>query len=439
MEAGSSGMFGVGPVLTAVAAYVVAMLLIGLLAAFFRVSGLARHGLLEPEAVSGVLERLLEEPRRFILTVGTLYLAATGVGCVAISVVLSGLWPELAGTRFYLVMALLVVLAWSLGGVLFKLAAGGAALGYTRFFGRLLAPVTWLMRPWTALLIGAAGRLDDTMWSVEAMPHLSTGEIRSLIEEEDGDVNLEEDEREMIQSIFGFHETAVKEIMVPRIDMVTLEASTPIAAALGVVAECRHSRIPLHEGNVDKITGLLYAKDLLSLADSERLDTAGKGLGDLARPAYFVPESKKLDEVLEEFRTRRIHLAVVIDEYGGTAGVVTLEDVLEEIVGEIEDEFDVTEQLHQWIDECTLLVDPKIDLEDLRDLLGVDLPLDEGSETLAGLIYEAAGKVPAAGDRAPVAGFDVVVEKVEDQRILRVRVIADFPFPGHGTGKDGSS
>jgi len=436
MEVGSNGVFGVGPVLTAVLAYVVAMMMIGLLAAFFRVSGLARHGLLEPEAVDSVLKRFLDEPRRFILTVGTLYLTATGVGCVAVTVVIANVWPDLSDTKFYLIIALLVVLAWSLGGVLVKLSAAGAALGYTRFLGRLLVPMSWLLRPWTALLTSAAGRLDDTMWSVEAMPHLSTGEIRSLIKEEEDGVNLEEDEREMIQSIFGFHETAVKEIMVPRIDMVTLDASTPVAEALGVVAACRHSRIPLHEGNVDKVTGLLYAKDLLALVDTERPESGGKVLGDLARPAYFVPESKKLDEVLAEFRAKRIHLAVVIDEYGGTAGVVTLEDVLEEIVGEIEDEFDVTEQLYQWIDEHTLLVDPKIDLEDLRDLLGVDLPLDEGSETLAGLIYEAAGKVPAAGDHAAVAGLDIVVEKVEDQRILRVRVIATSPFPGHETRKD---
>ncbi|MBU0741004.1 hemolysin family protein [bacterium] len=422
--------------MTAVLAYVVAMMMIGLLAAFFRVSGLARHGLLEPEAVRGVAKRLLDEPRHFILTVGTIYLAATGIGCVATAAVLSAVWPDLSDTKFYLVIALLVVLAWSLGGTLIKLSASGAALGYTRFFGHVLVPVTWLLRPWTALLTGAAGRLDDTMWGVEAMPHLSTGEIRSLIKEEEDGVNLEEDEREMIQSIFGFHETTVKEIMVPRIDMVALDASTPVFEALGVVAACRHSRIPLHEGNVDKITGLLYTKDLLALVDRDRLGNGGKALGDLARPAYFVPESKKLDEVLAEFRAKRIHLAVVIDEYGGTAGVVTLEDVLEVIVGEIEGEFDVTEQLYQWVDECTLLVDPKIDLEDLRDLLGVDLPLDEGSETLAGLIYEAAGKVPAAGDRTAVAGLDIEVEKVEDQRILRARVIAGSPFPGYGPRKD---
>ncbi len=433
---GSGGLLGVGSLLTAIGAYVVAMLMIGLLAAFFRVSGLARHDLLEPEALRGVPKSLLDEPRRFTLTVGTVYLAATGVGCMATADLLSSYRPGLGETRHYILLALLVVIAWSLGGLLIKLVSINSALGYTSLFGRLLVPLNWLLRPWTALLSSAGGRLDDTTWSVEAMPHLSTGEIRSLLNEEDGDVNLEEDEREMIQSIFGFHETAVKEIMVPRIDMIVLDVTTPVPEALGTVVACGHSRIPLHEGSVDKITGLLYTKDMLALIDSERQDMAGKVLGDFARPAYFVPESKKLDEVLAEFRTKRIHMAVVIDEYGGTAGVVTLEDVIEEIIGEIEDEFDEAEPLYQWLDERSLRVDPKIDLEDLRDVLGVELPLDEGSETLAGLIYEAAGKVPAAGDKVTVAGLSIMVEQVEDQRIMRVQVGSSEPFPGYGARED---
>jgi len=436
---GAGILFGAGPWLTAVVAYGVSMLMIGLLAAFFRVSGLARHGLLEPEALDGVPKSLLDEPRRFTLTVGTLYLAATGVGSMATADWLTTLRPDAGGPSHYILPSLLVLIAWSLGGLLIKRASVGSALGFTRFFGRLLLPLNWLLRPWTALLASAGGRLDDTSWSVETTPHLSTGEIRSLINEDDDTVNLEEDEREMIQSIFGFHETAVREIMVPRIDMVALDVSAPVTEALSTVVECGHSRIPLHAGSIDKITGLLYTKDLLALIDSDRLETAGKALGDLARPAYFVPESKKLDEVLAEFRTKRIHMAVVIDEYGGTAGVVTMEDVIEEIVGEIEDEFDATESLYEWLDERSLRVDPKIDLEDLRDVLGVELPLDEGSETLAGLIYEATGKVPTAGDMATVAGLEIVVEQVEDQRILRVRIGAAEPFPGHDAREDGDS
>jgi len=152
------------------------------------------------------------------------------------------------------------------------------------------------------------------------------------------------------------------------------------------------------------------------------------------RPAYFIPESKKIDEVLDEFRSQRIHMAVVIDEYGGTAGLVTLEDVLEEIVGEIEDEFDAEEELLEWVDEKTVRLDPKIDLEDLEEKLGIDLKNAEGadtSETLGGLIYEAAGNVPVKGDRIEVAGYSVTVEEVEDQRIMRILLQSPQALPGY--------
>ena len=243
-------------------------------------------------------------------------------------------------------------------------------------------------------------------------------------------MDLEAGEREMIHSIFGFHDTAVREIMVPRIDMVTLATSDSIEAAVATVNATLHSRIPVHDGTVDRVTGLLYAKDLLALVEEGRLVTRGKTVGDLERPAYFIPESKKIDEVLAEFRHNRIHMAIVIDEYGGTAGLVTMEDVLEEIVGEIEDEFDDQERLYEWIDERTLRVEPKIDLEDLQELLGVPLPAEEGSETLAGLVYEAAGRVPEVGDVFEIGGLSVTVEEVEDQRILRVRVVSSAPLPG---------
>jgi CBS domain containing-hemolysin-like protein len=150
-----------------------------------------------------------------------------------------------------------------------------------------------------------------------------------------------------------------------------------------------------------------------------------------------VAERKRLEEVIDEFRSKRVHMAVVIDEYGGTAGLVTLEDVIEEIVGEIEDEFDEEEKLFEWLDDRSLKVDPKIDLEDLRDVLGVELPLDDGSETLAGLVYEAAGKVPESGDEVEIAGMSVRVERVEDQRIRQVRISSEDPLPGAASRGEG--
>jgi CBS domain containing-hemolysin-like protein len=430
MEGDLSGSPGSGTIILALLSYLGAMLMAGLMTAFFRLSGLYRNRLLEAENIGRPLAGFLESPRHFMVSVSSLYLALTVLGCFTWGGLLAGFWTEPLRVRFYVLLVVTVILAWSLGGLLFKQLAAGTALTYARTLGSLLYPILWLLRPWATALLWVMDRIDDTLWTGEALPHLSPGEIRSMLREENGSVTLEDDEREWIRSIFSFHDTAVREIMVPRIDMVALDSSAPIESVVETVKECHHSRIPMYEGSVDKVTGLLYAKDLLGLVEGERMVTGGKVVGDLARPAYFIPESKKIDEVLEEFRTKRIHMAVVIDEYGGTAGLVTLEDVLEEIVGEIEDEFDQREQLIEWVDEKSLRVDPKIDLEDLQHTLGVELP-DEESETLGGLIYEAAGSVPQDGDKLEVAGLKMTVEKVVDQRILQVLISAAEAFPGY--------
>jgi CBS domain containing-hemolysin-like protein len=286
------------------------------------------------------------------------------------------------------------------------------------------------------MMLAVMDRLDDTLWTADVQPHLSTGEIRSLLGGGQTDGTLDEDEREMIQSIFTFHDTAVREIMIPRIDMVTLDGDSEVGEVLTEVNASGHSRIPVYHGSVDKVIGILYSKDLLKLVKEGRFGGEGMKLASLVRPAYYIPESKKIDEVLDEFRAQRIHMAVVIDEYGGTAGLVTLEDVLEEIVGEIEDEFDPEEKLLTWVNDRTVRLDPKIDLDDLEDLLGINLAEAEGaetSETLGGLIYEAAGNVPKQGDRIQVAGYDVTIEDVADQRIVRVLLQADQPLPGFST------
>ncbi len=425
-----TGEYGVTELLVFAAAYAFAMLMVGLLAAYSRVVGLYRNGLLDPESLGPGLRRSLEVPQRLAATAGTLHLAATAVGCLAAGRWASAAWPEPGGLRFYATVALGVAVAWSLGAALARWSARSAGVAAARLQVRVMAPAVWLLRPWTSLLMGLGARPEDTLPGADAGSQLSAGEIRSLIDDQQDGVSLEHDEREMIQSIFDFRETAVREIMVPRIDMVALDAGCPVREAVRAVEECRHSRIPLYEGGIDRVVGLLYAKDLLSLVDGEGLRDGERKVGDLARPAYFIPESKRLDEVLAEFRSQRIHMAVVIDEYGGTAGLVTLEDVLEEIVGEIEDEFDEEESLFTWLDDRSLRVDPKINLEDLQDVLGVELPLGEGSETLAGLIYEAAGRVPAQGDRVAVAGLEVEVERVEDRRIMQVRLASPSPLPG---------
>lgn len=417
--------------LLAVACFLMSMLLAGALAALVKLSGPYRNGILDEGAVPPRVSRYLAYPRDFIIKTGSLNLAATIAGGIFAAIGLSGPHPESGVIKVSLLLLLGLVILWTAGGIIMKSLAAGAALIFLRIYSIAALPVFWLLEPWAAILRITMPKTVDAAPGLDTMPNLNADEIREFLRQEDGDGNLEDREMEMIQSIFNFHGMAVKEIMVPRIDIVTLEASMPVADALLTIVECQHSRIPVHEGSVDKISGLLYAKDLLTLVKDGTL-ISGKTVGDLIRPAYFIPESKKLDEVLAEFRWKHIHMAVVIDEYGGTAGIVTMEDVLEEIVGEIEDEFDESESLYQWINARSLRTDPKIDLEDLQDVLGVQLPLEVGSETLAGLVYEAAGKVPLAGDHVEIMNLVVIVEDVQDQRIVQVRIQATEDFPGFG-------
>ena len=251
---------------------------------------------------------------------------------------------------------------------------------------------------------------------------LSEEEIKTLVELGEEQGAIQQEEKEMIDSIFEFGETTVKEIMVPRIDMICLEIQSSIDDLVQHIRNKGHSRIPIYESRVDHIKGIVHAKDLIPI--SEIKDKNSK-LTDLARQAYFVPESKKIDDLLREFQQEKSHMAIVVDEYGGTAGLVTLEDIIEEIVGEIQDEYDQEQPLYKTINDETYLVDAKITIEELNEILPEPLPQEEGEdfETLGGLIYHITGSVPNINDRVSFYDYDFVVENIDRQRIKKVKVI----------------
>jgi Hemolysins and related proteins containing CBS domains len=229
---------------------------------------------------------------------------------------------------------------------------------------------------------------------------------------------IEEEEKEMIYSIFELGETMAREVMVPRIDIVAVDVQTPPEEVVRVIAETGHSRIPVYEGTVDAILGLVYAKDLLLHL---QCDGSRRPLREMLRPAYFVPETKKVDDLLREMQQRRIHMAIVVDEYGGTAGLVTVEDILEEIVGEIQDEYDAEEPSFEQVGEGEYILDARMNLDDVNDLLGADLPT-ETADTLGGLIYDALGRVPVPGDQLEVGRWRIEVLTVSGRRIRKVRM-----------------
>jgi putative hemolysin len=254
---------------------------------------------------------------------------------------------------------------------------------------------------------------------------ISDEEIESLAEGAEN--QLEEEERQMIHGVVELGETQVKEIMRPRPDMVCVSGDAAPDEIKELVEKHGHSRIPVYDQSIDSITGIIYVKDLFLLSAEERKDVK---LSSLARKAYFVPETKKVDELLKEFKRDKVHMAIVVDEYGGTAGLVTLEDILEEIVGEIQDEYDKETPPVEKLDEVTYRVDAGVSIEDLNDTLGTEIE-EKGFETVGGFIYDLVGSVPEQGKKLDYESEEcrlrLLIEKVEGQRIKTVKVTVTPP------------
>jgi CBS domain containing-hemolysin-like protein len=236
---------------------------------------------------------------------------------------------------------------------------------------------------------------------------------------------LEQEEREMIHSIISFGDTVVREVMVPRVDMVAVEADRPVEAILEIVRSFGHSRIPVYDDNFDDIVGVVHVKDLLAGAVDGHMVGAVR---DYMRPPFLVPESKRVDELFREMRRKKVHMAIAVDEYGGTAGLVTIEDLLEEIVGPIQDEYDMEEAPIKPVDDRVALVDGRVHIEEVNTALGIVLPAGE-VDTIGGFVYSLLGHMPAQGDRVTYEGIELVVERVDGHRIEQVRVTKPEPEP----------
>jgi magnesium and cobalt transporter len=241
-------------------------------------------------------------------------------------------------------------------------------------------------------------------------------EIQQLIDVGEEEGLLSEDEGEMIQSILSFRDTLAREIMVPRTDAVIVSADTPIEELLQLVIQEGHSRFPVHEGSIDNIIGILHVKDLLSCWSEEHLD-----LKDIVRTPYFIPETKKISHLLKELRDKKSHMAIVIDEYGGTAGLVTIEDIIEEIIGEIHDEHDNEDTLMVTTEEGDLLVDARLEIEKLVEHFDLEVP--KGNfESVGGFIISLLGRVPQPRETITHAPLEMIIESADARKIRKVRV-----------------
>ncbi|MDE3112164.1 MAG: HlyC/CorC family transporter [Chloroflexota bacterium] len=248
---------------------------------------------------------------------------------------------------------------------------------------------------------------------------VSEDEIRALVETGEEQGVLHEQERDMIQGIFELGDKHVHDVMIPRPDVRAIDIDTPGARVLEQVVAVGHSRIPVYEGTPDEIIGILYVKDMFRRLARGEKDVS---LRQYLRPAHFVPETKRVDELLGEMQRDKLHMAIVVDEYGGTAGLVTIEDLVEEIVGEIRDEYEAEQELVIPVSENEALMDGRVPFDDVREAFELDLPPSEDYDTLGGYIVHELGRLPRPGEDVRVGSVRFTVESVEARRIRRVRV-----------------
>lgn len=255
---------------------------------------------------------------------------------------------------------------------------------------------------------------------------LTEKELQDAINSSEEEGILNESEGDMLQSIFEFGDTIVREVMVPRTDMICCPAEATLSDFLELIIRSGHSRVPLFEGSTDKIVGVVYAKDLLRNwgANDETLT-----LIDVMRTPYFIPETKRIDDLLKDFRTRRVHMAIAVDEYGGTSGLITIEDLLEEIVGDIQDEYDLEIPWLQPQDDGTLLVDARANVEELEEYFDIEIPREK-FDTVGGYLFHLLGNVPQKGEKVSDNGLVLMVEDSDERKIDKVRVWRDAEVSG---------
>lgn len=362
------------------------------------------------------LQILLEDPPRFVSVLMVLK-AVSLVSATALALALAG-DGSLGGGRVALLVLLVTASMLSL-----QITARAVTVRYLQNLGFHLGAIVGWLAVLLSPVIGplhALGRLvlGQAQQARLEQLYLSEGGLRFLFNLGEEPGLIEEDEKEMIAGIFELSETVVREVMVPRIDLVAIRSQASLQEALDLIIKAGHSRIPVYQGTIDNIVGVLYAKDLLPAL---RQGLEGATVANLMRSPYFVPESKKVDDLLKELQQSRVHMAIVVDEYGGTAGVVTIEDLLEEIVGEIQDEYDSEAPLVVAVGDDEYVFDARIDLDEVGRIVGVNFA-DTESDTLGGLILEQLGRVPVAGTPIRYQDLLIEVQSVTGHRIRQVRI-----------------
>lgn len=369
---------------------------------------------------AGTLVRLASDPPRYLNSVYLAVMIVQNGSAILVALLSERTWgsgwvtiASLVFTLLYFVVVEAMSKTW---GIQHSDRAALLMSPVVFFLSRLLSyPTGWLIGLANVLLPGKGLREG---------PFVSEGDIRSMAEVGSEEGSIEQEEKELIHSIFEFGDTIVREVMVPRPDVVAVEDTATLRDAQAQVLEHGYSRIPVYHEDLDDTVGLVFAKDVLKALHQGKIDMP---LTEVMREARFVPESKKVSDLLREMQKEKFHLALVTDEYGSVTGIVSLEDLLEELVGEITDEYDRAEPEIVQVTDGVFRVSGKTSIDDVNDFLDVELP-DEEWDTVAGLVLDLFGKIPAAGEETTLHGLVFRAEVVQGRRVATV-LITRVPVP----------
>ena len=375
---------------------------------------------------AAVIEKLHREPNEYLTAILT-----TNTMAIVISATSASLIAENHGLTAFLPQLLVSFLDAMVVLVFAEITAKSLALsniGFALMVAPTIATITTVLRPGLRLMSGFARLVARGRGTVKG-PFVTEEELKMLVTVGEEEGIIEEEEREMIHGIIEIGDMTVREAMIPRIDIVAVEVTRPIAEIVGLILKHGHTRIPVYEQTIDHIVGVAYAKDLLRYSSQRRGESGKNGdLRKVLRKPYFVPENKNLSEFLHEMRENRVHMAIVIDEHGQTAGMITIEDIIEEIVGPIQDEYDVGEEDEiQFISPNEVVLDGRVSVDDVNDLLKLHIA-GEDYDSIGGYVLNQLGAMPRVGDRLPIGDAELKVEAVQGTRIKKVRIHSETPF-----------
>ena len=388
------------------------------------------------------VRRLLDDPGRFLAVaqIGLTFLGffASAYAAVSLTDRLTGLLEQIdlfKGSAAGIALVIVTILLAGFTIVFGELVPKTLALAFPERFalavsrpidviGRILSPLVALLTAITRAVTRPFGA------DVSRESQITAEELRLIVERGGQQGILEAEEEQMINAVIELGDRRLHEVMIPRIDIVALSADATFEQAIETIVEEGHSRVPVYQESIDEILGILYAKDLLPY-----LKTAAEprpAIRSILRAPVFAPESMSIDDLLHDFQRKKVHIAIVLDEYGGTAGLVSIEDLLEEIVGEIQDEYDVEEEMVVRLSDDEIRIDGRVAVDELAELFGTPIELEDEDEydTIGGLVFHRIGRVPVPGDQVEIDGLRLTVETTDGRRVGKVLAIRERSFDG---------